>query len=158
MKDCGVWIGKGPPFFQVLVLPNTCMCRGHRWRRWEITSAVHVHIFVYKIHRVTGPYIAEGVDDAGARSFGHLPLAQNAKYDLQPRTELCGFSSIFALFVCSVLSGHYAQHGLPGASQPTASFLGSRQSFVLIAQLIVACCMFCFFSKFDTLQRVSRAD
>ncbi|CAE7477219.1 NHX3, partial [Symbiodinium sp. CCMP2456] len=30
------------------------------------------------------------------------------------RTELCEFSSIFALFVCSVLSGHYAQHGLPG--------------------------------------------
>ena len=149
--------GRGPHFLQVLVLPNTCMCRGHRWRRWEITAAVHVHIFVYKIHRVTGPYIAEGVDDAGARSSGHLPLAQNVKYDFS-QGQSCVASPPYLPSLCAPCSVVTTRSMGCLALHNPRLHLRSCQSFVLCAQLIVACCMFCFFSKFDTLQRVSRAD
>ena len=36
-------------------------------------------------------------------------------------TEVCEFSSIFALFVSSVLSGHYAMHGMSTEAQNFAS-------------------------------------
>jgi len=45
-------------------------------------------------------------------------------------TELCEFSSIFALFVCSVLSGHYAQHGLSPEAQEFTSELAELMAYM----------------------------
>ena len=45
-------------------------------------------------------------------------------------TEICELSSIFALFVCSVLSGHYAQHGLSREAQMFTSELAELMAYM----------------------------
>lgn len=44
-------------------------------------------------------------------------------------TEVCEFSSIFALFVSSVLSGHYASHGMSSEAQYFASELAELMAY-----------------------------
>lgn len=44
-------------------------------------------------------------------------------------TEVCEFSSIFALFVSSVLSGHYAMHGMSLEAQSFASELAELMAY-----------------------------